>query len=222
MLAAGDSGRGFASAVWVSLRSEGDGGAGPVDGPVDCGVSAGRGSGAAGSGSRVAGCCGWGAGTGSGGTGGGTGAFATDSGGAGVTAGGGAALATCAGGSGTGRGAGLGAGGSGTSARFGREGGRAFAGSGGLAGLPSGAFSSGLSGAMSTKSVSPRFAEDAGANLLTQTIELRSRRWRRIEHTTATGKARRDGSAGSGSFTNCDYAMFSPRAPTGSSLRPRG
>jgi hypothetical protein len=99
----------------------------------------------------------------------------------------------------------LDAGETGTAARFGDEG-SGFAGFGWRAGLPSGAFSSGFSGAMSTNSVSPRFEKDDGPNRLTQTIELRSRTWSTIEQATAMVNARRDGSSGRGTFTNTDYA----------------
>ena len=126
---------------------------------------------------------------------------------------GGAALATCCGGSGRGGDALGGAGGFGRDGTTFGAGARGSAargggsGAGGRAGLPSGAFSSGLSGAMSTMSGSPRLAYTGAPSVWTQTREPSNRMWSRIEQTTATANARRAGSEGSGNLTTSDYAM---------------
>jgi hypothetical protein len=101
----------------------------------------------------------------------------------------------------------LGAGGSGISARFALGLAAGFGGSGGCAGLPRGAGSSGLSGAMSTKSVSPRLAVADGPNRLSQANKPSSRTCSKTEHAMAMAIARRERSCGRRSFTIGDYAM---------------
>ena len=112
-------------------------------------------------------------------------------------------MATCFGGSGAGLGGAFGAGGSGASAaRGGGAGGVGRAGgAGGLAGFPRGALSSGLSGAMSTKIVSPFLARAKTPNRLNKIIVAASTRWRTIEQMMAMARARRAGSSDSLSLT---------------------
>ena len=84
----------------------------------------------------------------------------------------------------------------------------------GRAGSPGGAFSSGLSGAMSTINGSPRLAYTGMPRVFTQNNDPSRKMWNRTEQTTAITKARCAGSAGSGSLTIADYATRGVRAPS--------
>jgi hypothetical protein len=221
MLGASDGG--LASAVWPAPPDPAEGVVGGDDGrgvPAEGGaggpggVSRGRadgsGAGAGGAGASGVVACGTGSGGGGalaiclGGSGGAGGAFAGGAGFGGCGAGfGGAGLGGGAAGT-------LGLGAGGMAAR-----GAGGGGPGGTAGFPSGAFSSGFSGAMSTMSGSPRLAYIGEVRVLTQTNEVSSRMWSRTDRTTAMANARRAGSSGNGTLTGSDYAMPARRPRTG-------